>query len=127
MKPRIVYSSTKLSSFFSLKDTIKTQHKHDLVYKYRCSAENCNSNYIGETSRRFKERIMDHQRRDKKSHVYQHSINSDHPPATESDFVILEQNCGGYRRRKITEALCIRDEKPSLNKQDQSVTLSLFS
>ena len=127
VKPRIVYTSKKLSSCFSLKDKTEKQHKHDVVYKFKCSEVGCASTYIGETSRRLSERVMEHQRRDKKSHILQHSQSTGHPQAVLNDFEILKENCGGYKRRKLSESLFIRDEKPVLNSQDQSIPLTLFN
>ena len=66
-------------------------------------------------------------REETKTHFLQHSNLKSHPIAEIKDFSVIHTNCGGYRRRKITEALYIRDEKHDLNKQDQSVTFSLFS
>ena len=40
---------------------------------------NCNEPYIGETERHFEERIIDHNKRDKKSHIYKHSSENGHP------------------------------------------------
>ena len=90
VQPKIVFKGTKLSSKFGLKDKPKIQHKHDVVYKYECADGNCQQTYIGETGRRLKERVLDHQYRDKKSHILQHSMSSNHPPAEYSNFTILD-------------------------------------
>ena len=37
-------------------------------------------NYIGEIARRLKERVKDHNGRDKSSHLVKHSIESGHNP-----------------------------------------------
>ena len=42
----------KLSSCFIIKDKIKFEHKHDVIYFGTCSWKLCNDNYIGEVKRR---------------------------------------------------------------------------
>lgn len=71
--------------------------------------------------------MIDHQRRDKNSHIYQHADRTGNKRASIDNFSILNENCGGYRRRKICEALYISNDKRSLNKQEKSVKLSLFN
>ena len=79
VKPKIVYNSDKLSQHLSLKYPVPQKYKSDLVYKYKCSQIDCNEPYIGETERRFEERITDHNKRDKKSHIYKHCSEKSHP------------------------------------------------
>jgi len=126
VKPRIVYKCNKLSSNFSLKDRTNLSHNHNIVYEYKCPANNCNVTYIGETSRRLKERVKDHQHRDKKSHIMKHSQTKDHPPAEEKHFKILGSNYNYYKDRKVAEAIYIMNKKPNLNVQEQSIPLKLF-
>lgn len=124
VQPRILYRSKKLSSFFSLKDRTNKQHRHDVVYRYKCSGNGCSESYIGETKCRLEKRIAQHYGGDKRSHVYQHTMESGHPPASIDDFTILDHT-KGYYRRTISEALHIRELKPTLNKQGQSIPLKL--
>ena len=42
-----------------------------------CNNDNCNDDYIGEIDRRLKERVKDHNGRDKSSHLAKHSISQD--------------------------------------------------
>ena len=97
----------KLNSCFKIKDTVNFEHKHDLDYHGKCPANNCKDDYIGETGRRISERIMDHNGK---------------------DFVILSS---GFRnntvKRKISEALWIKDLRPTLNRQEKSIELKLFN
>ena len=55
-------------------------------------------------------------------------MESGHPPLDMKDYIIIEK---GYkknvRKRKIAEALLIKEMKRTLNKQDNSVELKLFS
>ena len=127
-KATLVYTGTKLGSNLNIKDITKKEHKHDLVYSIKCPEETCNETYNGETGRRLIERFGEHRGKDKSSHVYQRSANSNHALVSLDDFTILNL---GYRhnkfKRKISEALFIKSNRPNLNKQDTSVPLKLFN
>ena len=45
----------------------------------RWSNATCNDTYVGETDRRIKERIMDHNKRDKKLRLLKHARESQRP------------------------------------------------
>jgi len=70
------------------------------------------------------ERISDHAGRDKKSHVVKHSLDHDHSSPCYDNYKII---CGNYKghkfRRKVSEALHIKQKRPSLNIQDNSLQL----
>ena len=80
----------KLSSCFNIKDKSPLIHKHNLVYKYNCA--DCSSTYIGETARRLEERVLDHNKRDKNSHVLKHSRERNHRDITINDIKVLSKN-----------------------------------
>ena len=127
-KATLVYTGTKLASNFDIRNITKKEHKHGLVYSVKCPEETCNEIYNGETGRRLIERVGEHRRKDKNSYVYQHSVNSNHALVTLDDFTILNL---GYKhkkfKRKISEALFIKSNRPNLIKQDTSVPLKLFN
>ena len=127
VKPKIIYTGKKLSSKFSLKDKQIINHKHDVVYEFTCPDDNCSENYIGETGRRVSQRITEHARSDKRSHILQHSIENNHELANINNFTILGEGFHNTAKRRIAEALFIKEKSPSLNKQDQSVPLKLFN
>ena len=77
----------------------------------------CKENYVGETARRKVKRVEEHAGRDKNSHIFQHSNTTKHPRAKEENFEILATNYPNKRKRKLAEAMYIRDIKPTLNKQ----------
>ena len=127
-KATLSYTSIKLGSNFNVKDITKKKLEHDLVYRVKCPEETCNETYNGETGRRLIEQIDEHREKDKNSHVYEHSVNSNHALVTLDDFTIVNS---GYKhnkfKRKISEALFIKSNRPNLNKQDTSVPLKLFN
>ena len=47
VKPKIVYSSAKLSQYINVKDPVPQKYKSNLVYKCTCPQIDCNESYIG--------------------------------------------------------------------------------
>ena len=82
--------------------------------------------YIVEAERRFDERIICHDKHDKKSHIYKHGSENSHPHVCLDNFLIVGRNYGN-RIKKIGEALLINELKPSLNKQNKLFPLKLFN
>ena len=62
------------------------------------------------------------------SHLMKHSIESGHKPLEAVNYKIIVT---GYRnntmKRKLSEALFIKELKPTLNKQEKSLPLKLFN
>ena len=67
---KLVFSSFKVGTMFSVKDPVPLDLRSRVVYKFSCAG--CNACYIGETSRHLSTRVSEHLSRDKNSHVYQH-------------------------------------------------------
>ena len=89
------------------------------MYQVKCSAE---------SARRIIERVKDHGGRDAKSYVLKYSSEKEHVEVTHEDFNIIGSNFKNNNlKRKIAEALLIKQKRPSLNAQDQSVELKLRS
>ena len=82
--------------------------------------------YIGETKRRRENRTGEHGGKDKNSEIFKHSCSTKHPKAKDKNFKVLATNYENRRKRKLAEAMFIRDLKPSLNIQKDSYKLILF-
>ena len=123
----VTYQSKKLVIKFAVKNKIDFQHKNNIVYYGKCPNPNCKDDYIGETDRRVIERVIDHNKRDKKSHMLKHSRDKLHNHVWEDDFKLLGNNYQSNMKRKISESLFRRQLKPSLNKQDKSIPLNLYN
>ena len=120
--------NNKLSSCFSIKGKTKFEHRHDVIYHKTCPQTTCNDNYIGEAKWRIFERVKDHNGREIKSHLLKHALENNHQHVSEKDFKIIGNGFQDItKKRKVAEALLIREIKPTLNIQDQSVPLQLFS
>ena len=54
---------------------------------------------IGESGRRIAERIKDHNRRNHKSHMLKHSLETGHERVKSFDFSIISKNFNGNQRK----------------------------
>ena len=105
----VTYQSKKLSTKFKVKDKTEFYHQSNLVYYGKCPNQTCTEDYIGETDRRIKERIIDHNKRDKNSHILKHSREEGHTYVWDKDFKVLGKNYCSAFKRKISEALFINN------------------
>ena len=99
------------TKFNNIKDPVNKSCQHNVVFYAICPKPGCVEDYTGETGRRLNKRATDHNRGDKKSHIYSHLHKSNHPCITLSDFKI---NCSNFQnqkfKRKIAELLLIREK-----------------
>ena len=128
VQTRTCYTGTKLGTKFNnTKDPVKKSHQHNIVYYVTCPEPGCVEDYTDETARRVNERVIDHNGRDKMSHLYKHSQESNHGYVALSDFKIIGNNFQNQKfKRKIVESLLIRETRSSLNTQKMSVPLTRF-
>ena len=121
---KIVFTSLKIQNFFSAKDKVPDTLRSNVVYKFKCAS--CTATYIGETSRHFKTRKIEHVRKDKMSHIYKHlhakeeCFNS----YNDSCFSILDTASTKFQLR-LKEGMYIGWENPDLNKQVTHVSTTL--
>ena len=127
VKLRVTYTARKLGSKFQLKDPIKKEHLHNITYNVDCPNQECQSTYIGQTKSRCNKRIMDHNGRDKSSHVWKHSKEKSHTRIWMKDATVLGKGYKNDFNRKISESLFIRELKPDLNVQKDAYKLKLFN
>ena len=58
-------TSTIKSLLMQPKDPIQDFQKTDIMYHWKCPANNCTAEYMGETNRSLKERVSDHRNQTK--------------------------------------------------------------
>ena len=127
-KIEVTLKSTKLSSCFNVKDKIDFEYNHDLIHYTKCPEPTCIDDYVGESACRITDRIKDNSGRDHTSHVLKHSIEKSHENVNAIDSKIIDKNFhNNKRKRKIAEALRIKDLRPTLNTQEKSIQLKLFN
>ena len=127
VKTTITYKVKKLGTKYQLKNKTKFNHQNNLVYYSKCLDKTCNKDYVAEKDRRIEERIMDHNKRDKNSHLLQHFCKRNHPHVWENDFKVLGYNYHSNFKRKISEALFIMQLKPSLSVKEKSIQLQVYN
>jgi hypothetical protein len=116
---KVIYSSTRLGRMFNIKDRTLKCHKHNIVYEVTCPE--CSATYIGETARRLSVRAEEH-KSNQTSNVCLHSNNTGHKPVSLDDFsIIARNNSASTYKRRIIEALAIKENKPVLNRKEASM------
>ena len=94
----------------------------------KCSAENCLDDHIRESAKSIIKRVRDNGGRNTRSHVLRDSSEKEHAEDTQEDFEIIGSHFKNSRlKRKIAETLLIKQERPSLDVQDQSVELKFLN
>ena len=129
IKCRVVQTGTKISRNFNIKDKVDGKHLSNFIYRRPdCKNKKCNlGDYVGETSRRRILRTGEHGGKDKQSEIFKHSSTTKHPRVKDEDFEVLATGYPDRRRRRLCEAMYIRDLKPALNKQKDSYRLQLIN
>ena len=97
-----------------------------MIYYVKCPE--CQEDYIGEIGTRLHERICDHSGKNSKSYMLKLSLENDHKNVSFEDFHILWIGYNNSKvKRKISEALFIKELRPSLNTQETSLPLLLYN
>ena len=113
---QLLYTGTKLGTKFNIKDKTKKEHHQNLTYSAKCPI-NCLKSYNGETGRWLIEPVSEHSGKDVNSHMFKHSMATNHPTVTLDDFTVLSSGyCNRKFKRKVSDSLFIKQNKPILNK-----------
>ena len=83
--------------------------------------------HVGETDRRINKRKTYYNKRDKDSHLPNHSRESHYTHVWKDDFKILNGNYKSGIQGKISETLYIRSLKPTLDVKEKSFRLKLYN
>ena len=70
---------------------------------------------------------MNHNKRNKSSHLLKHAHESQHTQLWKDDFKILNDNYKSSVKGKISEALYIRTLKSTLHVKEKSIRLELYN
>ena len=104
---QITYTRKTMSTYFQIKAKSKFDHHHHDHAK--CLSKLCDEDYIGESGRRITKQVKDHNRRDCKSHILKHSLESGHEHVASFGFSII---CNKVKwkqmKAKIDESLLIK-------------------
>ena len=86
-----------------------------MIYRVNCKDQDCQANYIGETSQPLKDRFAQHRRASTNSAVFDHQEATGHTFNIE-DVQILYREPRWFERG-VKEAIFERKEAPDLNKK----------
>ena len=125
---RIVYSSFKVKNYFSLKCRTPLPLLANVVYQYSCLRD-ANLAYIGKTSRHLTTRVKEHSSSTPAISDHLNSCNVCRQSYSCNNFKILDHGKTDFETT-IKEAIHIKYNKPSLNKQlftqGSSFVLNIF-
>ena len=94
------------------KDQDPIQKKSGVIYRYKCDSVDCDEEYIGESSRTFGVRFKEHQKAP--SPIYDHFNTTGHNVNIDNFSIVGRED--QYLSRTIKEALYIKVNNPSLNR-----------
>ena len=125
---RVFFKGTSTIKFLLMhpKDPIPDAQKTDIICHWKCPANNCTAEYIGETSKALKERVSDHSNQTT-SAIRNHHISTKHPKAELKDFTIIDRESNNlHHQAKEALYICVKD--PSLNRNIGKVRIpSVFN
>ena len=125
-RTKIAFTGSELSTCFQVKDKTNFEHNYDIFYHGTCPETDCPENYIRETARRISERVKDHSGKDVHSYLFKHTVESGHKVLNVTNYSIIgKEYRNNTRKRKIAEALLIKEMTITLNRQDHSIVLKL--
>lgn len=123
----------RISSFFRIKDATPLDMRSCVVYQYTCAE--CQSSYIGQTTRHLRHRIAEHAgvshltgntvKSLSHSSIRDHCLQCSQSTCKLRDFKVLASGCNSLELL-VRERLLIDKMKPSLNGNAGSFDLLLF-
>ena len=100
VKVMITYQGTKPLSRFQVKHQTELKHRNNVVYCCKYHENDYDDFYNGKTDRRISERTINHNKKDKNSHLLQHAQSKKHEHIWVNDFTILYSIIGLKLREK---------------------------
>lgn len=98
------------------------------MYYAKCQEEYFPHDYVSQSGWRVLERVKDHNGRDTSYHIFKHCVAVDHQFVSCDDLSIVGRSYrNNKRKRKIADALFVKNLKTSLNIQEKWVALKLFN
>jgi len=123
---KLVFTTKKISSFFSTKDVNPSVLRSHVVYHFTCAS--CNASYVGQTTRHFNVRVNEHlNKKSTPSGIFKHlGENSGCRQACDkSCFKVIDSDQSSFRLQ-IKEAIHNVWLKPTINKQKQLLKLGIL-
>jgi len=133
IKLRVIFRTKNIiQNLFKFKDTVPSELKSNIVYKYTC--DSCKASYIGKTTKHLKTRISQHlgisdrtgtqMTKPPFSAIRNHADDTDHP-IHRKDFSVLAST-PYHQQLLIMESILTYIHKPSLSNNETSTPLLCF-
>ena len=123
---KIVFTSNKVSSFFSTKDKVPNALLSHVVYFFKCAG--CNASYVGQTTRHFSVRVNEHlYKKSQPTGIFKH-LEADQKcrsACNETCFKVIDRDSSPFRLQ-IKEAIHNEWLKPNINKQRQLLKMGIL-
>ena len=123
---KLVFTSPKISSYFSTKDKMPSALRSSVVYKFTCAC--CKASYVGETTRHYDVRVGEHlYKKSQPSSIFEH-LESDIKCRNACDFScfkIIDKDVTSFRL-KVKEAIHNEWIKPTINKQQKLLKMGIL-
>ena len=117
-----MYTSPKISDKLKLQEEKPALVNHQcVVYMFKCDL--CDADYIGYTTRHLHQRIEEHRASAVGKHI--NEVHAAMAPELTKMFSILKK-CQGKLDCLVHEMLLIRERKPKLNAQSDSLRAKIF-
>ena len=116
------FTSTIKSLLMHPKDPIPDAQKTNIIYHWKCPANNYTAEYIDETNRSLKERVWDHKNQTT-SAIRDHHISTKHLKAELKNFTMLDRDSNTLHHQ-AKETLLIHIKDPSLNRNIGKIRIS---
>ena len=113
-----VFTTFKVSNYFSLKSQTPKLITSNVVYKFKCLCDT-NLTYIGKTKRHLMTRCLEHlefNKSEPKSEIKTHLEHCDICKSSNFENFEIIKKCKSDQETKINEAFLIMTENPKLNK-----------
>ena len=113
---KLVFTSNKVSSFFSTKDKVPNDLRSHVVYKFICAC--CKASYVGQTTRHFDTRVHEHlYKKSQPSSIFKHLATDEkcRDACNETCFDIIDRDTSPFRL-EIKEAIHNEWLKSNVNK-----------
>ncbi len=121
-KVQPVYTSKKIGNDLTVSEAKPPLvNKQNVVYKFQCDL--CDADYIGYTSRHLHQRIDEHRHSAIGKHVK--GVHNEDAERIVNCFSVLRK-CQGKYDCLLYEMLYIKEHKPSLNTQSDSIQAEVF-
>ena len=130
----VLSNKITIGSLFPVKEQLPKFMCSNVIYRYKCESEGCESSYVGSTVRALHDRVCEHMAisnrtgqnlsSPKYSSIREHSKKCSHPVQNDS-FQIIGR-CREEKHLRLLESIFIKHLHPDLNNTESAVPLHII-